>query len=435
MIKKWKCEVCGQIFEGDAPPVPCPVCGAGEDAFVELLEEEKVNYKHTNERFLIIGGGAAALETAKAIRHRNKTANIVMLSEEEYLPYNRPALSDVVGDGLSLAAIELEDMSFYKANDIALLNGVKVTSIDPNKQIVWMDNGGQVPYDKLCFATGATANNPIKMVGNCVPTCVLRKYEDAMKILEQACGKKVAVIGGGILGIEAAVALRERGCSVTVYEMQPYILKAQLDEWTANKVRTVLESKNIKVFTSVNISHIDEDGIVLSDESKENFDYIIVSAGIRPNISVAKEAGILCGRGILVNEQMMTNMPNVYAAGDCAEFEGRIQGLWATAVAQGMVAGANMNGDHDKIYRSIVAATSFEGLSMQFFSAGNVSEEHGETVIHRNDYNEYSQVYRKLIFHEKKLVGAIFFGDTSGSGKVISLIDSQAHLQEAVQVL
>ena len=204
-VQRWRCLVCGQIFEGTEPPVPCPVCGAGKDAFEPVSDNGPAFSNNTDQSFVIIGGGVAALETAKAIRERDHTASIRVICGEGTFPYNRPALSDVIADGFSFQSITLEPFSYYGENHIEMIFDEAV-SIDKADKTVALKNGAQLHYDKLCIAVGANAFNPLKSGEETIPCSVLRTFDDSQQILEQAAGKPVIVLGGGILGIEAAVA-------------------------------------------------------------------------------------------------------------------------------------------------------------------------------------------------------------------------------------
>lgn len=345
---KWRCTVCGYIAEGNEPPEECPICGVGAELF-EPIAEEPVKSKFNNdtsERFVIIGGGAAAYECALAIRERNKKCSIVMLSAEEIPPYSRPSLSKMIADGLSVENILLEKESFYDEVDITLWTGVTVTKVDADEKKVILDNDGIIVYDKLCICTGARAFNPIKAGENGIPMQTLRTFADAQSLIALAKEKKNAlIIGGGILGVEAAESIRKLGLNVTIAELSGRILSAQPDEEKSASEKSRLESLGIRILTNISSVETAPNGVLLKDGSIIEADFALVSAGIRSNISLAQEAGLETNRGIIVDERMKTSSDDIYAAGDCAELNGKVGGLWTVAVEQGEIAGSAMTGE------------------------------------------------------------------------------------------
>lgn len=345
---KWKCTVCGYIHEGNEPPDECPMCGLGAELFEPLAEEktDKKFKKDTSERFVIIGGGAAAYECALAIRERNKKCSIVMLSSEEVPPYYRPSLSKMIAEGLDIENIVLEKESFYDEVDITLWTGVTVTKIDISNKTVILDNEGIIDYDKLCICTGARAFNPIKAGENGIPMQTLRTFSDAQNLISLAKEKKNAlIIGGGILGIEAAESLNKLGVNVMVAELSDRILSAQPDEEKSASEKARLELMGIKILTNISSTETTSNGVLLKNGSVIEADFALVSAGIRSNISIAEEAGLEVNRGIIVDEKMKTSADDVYAAGDCAELNGKVGGLWTVATEQGEIAGSAMTGE------------------------------------------------------------------------------------------
>lgn len=428
MKKRWKCTICGQIFEGEFPPVPCPVCGAGEDAFVLLEDESEVSFRRdTQENFVIIGGGAAALEAAKAIRARNRTGRIQMIAGEGVIPYNRPALTDVLADGYSFEAIALEPFDFYARQRIEFI-AAEAQSADATQ--VTLADGRTLPYDKLLLATGANPFNPIERSEASISCFALRGFVDCMAI-EKACrNRRVIVVGGGILGLEAALALREIGAKVTVVELAGRILPLQADDAASMRIRVAMEQKGIEIITGQSVKRLTETGAFLTDERQIEADCALVSIGVRSEVPLAKALGLSVNRGITVDAHMRTDRANVFAAGDCAEFQGRVMGLWAAAVLQGRIAGAAMAGDVSAEYRQIVPATAFEAGSLSMFSAGQLV---GEAQLTYEDGR--SGAYRRLYFSEGKLVGVMFVGDVKSSGRALGMIEAGAKPEEAKALL
>ncbi len=429
---QWKCTVCGQVFEGSEPPVPCPVCNAGRDAFEAVsVEKEETFRKDTAEHFVLIGGGAASLEAGKAIRARNATAAITMICGEGVVPYNRPGLSDVVGDGLSFINLMLEEYPWYAAQSIRLITDAKAVKADAQEKTVTLSDGRILSYDKLLLATGANPFNPVKKDADAVPVYTLRTFIDADDIVEQAAGKRVIVLGGGILGLEAAVALRERNSKVTVIQLEDRLLPLQTDAEVSGRLERALDKQGIAVRTGVSIDRVTREGAVLTDGSQVEAEFVLVSIGVRAETALAREAGIQVNRGIVVDEQMKTSVPDIFAAGDCAEFEGKAPGQWNVATLQGQTAGAVMAGEESVKYTAPVPALAFETRGFKLFEVGTIHGDYLTEAIVRTA----AGAYRKLVLKEGRLTGVLMEGDVSGSGKAIRLIEKGARLDEAVSLI
>ena len=421
--QQWRCLVCGQVFEGAEPPVPCPVCGAGRQAFEPQPQEEEPPRQDTDRRFVLIGGGAAGLECAKAIRRRDKTASITLICGEKQAPYNRPALSDALADGLSLAALLLQEPQWYEEQAIRLLTGVCCTEILREQKQVRLDNGETLPYDKLLLAAGSQPFLPLKPQEGAVPLYALRSYEDCLRLTQAAQGaKKVVILGGGILGVEAALALRERGLRVTIAERGPHILTAQADENAAALTADWLNRRGISIRCGVAGEALLPEGLRLNDGSVLEADFVLAAAGVRPQVALAQACGLATDRGVLTDETMVTSDPDIYAAGDCAQFQDRPGGLWSEAAAQGQVAGAQMAGDSQAVYTRPVPAAALEENGLSLFSCGLTRGARLQTLTYED---AFSGVYKRLFLEDGKIVGGILFGDTSQAGQLLNWVASR----------
>lgn len=322
-MKKWRCTVCKRVFEGDAPPAPCPVCGAGLEAFELVVEQAApaapAYRRDTNDQYLIIGGGIAALEAARAIRQRDATGGVTILSGERHLPYNRPGLPTLIAGGCGMQDLFLEPESFYPAQHIQVQLGTLATGIDPCKQLVSLSTGENLPYTKLLLATGANPFNPIKSAHGSVPVKVLRCFEDAMDLAGFSAGRKVVLVGGGILGLEAAIALHARGARVTVVEFANRILPIQTDLTVSRLLSDHLRRLGIELICGGSVTESVASGALLADGTTLPADLILASMGVRSQVDLAVAIGLELGRGILVDNHMHTSRAGIWAAGDCAE--------------------------------------------------------------------------------------------------------------------
>ncbi len=421
--QRWRCLVCGQVFEGAEPPVPCPVCGAGRQAFEPLPPEEESLCQDTDRRFVLIGGGAAGLECAKAIRQRDKTASIVLVCGEKQPPYNRPALSDALADELSLPALLLQEPQWYEEQNIRLLTGICCTEILRRQKQIRLDDGQILDYDKLLLAAGGLPFLPIRPQEGAVPLYTLRTYEDYRRLAQAAQGaKRAVVLGGGILGVEAALALRERGLQTVIAERGPYILAAQADDKAAALVSDYLNRRGISVCCGVTGEALLPEGVRLDDGSVLEADFVLAAAGVRPQTALAQSCGLEIDRGVIVDETMVSSDPDIYAAGDCAQFQDRPGGLWSEAAAQGQVAGAQMAGDRQAVYARPIPAAALEEGGLSLFSCGMIRGARLQTLTYEDPF---SGVYKRLFLEDGKTVGGLLFGDVSQTAQLLSWVESR----------
>lgn len=318
------------------------------------------------KRYFILGGGVAALSAAKAIRENDPSGLIVMLTEENALPYSRIMLTKKLLADVSAADLALHRAAWYDApgRDIIPLMGRKVAAIDTEKKTVTLEDGLVFPYDKLIYALGARCFIP-SFEGNARPSVVaIRNVEDASRVRELAkAAKSAVVIGGGVLGLEAAWALHQAGIAVSVVEFAPRLMPRQLDEKESARVAEAIEASGAKLYLSASAASYDGSALTLADGCVLPADMVIVSAGVRANAEIAAAAGIRVERKIVVDERMQTSAPDVYAAGDCAEYEVSYA-LWAEASEMGTVAGTNAAGG-DAVYKVVPRKLHFGGFGIE----------------------------------------------------------------------
>ncbi|HAG11047.1 MAG TPA: MBL fold metallo-hydrolase [Desulfotomaculum sp.] len=375
-MHRWRCLVCGHIHVGAEPPAVCPACGVGADNFVrETVEDEFIN--DTQDKFVIIGGGIAALSAAQAIRKRNRSAEIVMLSEEEYRPYYRPALSDLLGEDLSDKQLYVFDPAWYADNRVELKTGTRVAKIEPDKRTIVTEQGESIPYTKLIVATGARSNMPpFKGLEN-RGVHALRSLQDSLLLKEAIkSAKKAVVIGGGVLGLEAVWEMVSSGVEVAVIEHNQRIMPRQLDEPASGRLQALMESKGVKLYLGLDTAEIVGDGqargVRLSDGRLLEADLALISTGVKPNMELARDAGIDVAQGIVVDGSMRTSQSSIYAAGAGAQFGERLVELWPVSLEMGRVAGAAAAGDWVE-YKAPLLSTMLVAFDMEIFSIGEVN--------------------------------------------------------------
>lgn len=419
-MTRWRCLVCGHIHIGAEPPEVCPACGVGSENFVrEPMEDEFIN--DTQDKFVIIGGGIAALSAAQAIRKRNRSASIVMLTDEEYRPYYRPALSDLLSEDLPDNRLYVFDQAWYTENRVELKTGSRVVKIEPDKQVVLTEQGASVPYTKLIVATGARSNiPPFKGLEN-RGVYALRSLQDALRLKEAIkTAKKAVVIGGGVLGLEAVWEMISSGVEVSVVEHNQRIMPRQLDQPASIRLQKLMENKGVKLYLGLDTEEIVGDGQVrgvrLKDGQLLEADLVLLSTGVKPNVELARETGLEVAQGVVIDAGMRTNMSNIYAAGDGAQFGERLVGLWPVSLEMGRVAGAAAAGDWVE-YKTPLLSTMLVAFDMETFSIGEVNLAPEQCRIVEVD-DPVENYFKRSYFKDGVLVGEIIIAprvDTSQS--------------------
>ena len=261
----------------------------------------------------------------------------------------------------------------------------------------------------------------------------IRIIEDARKVQTMLGRVKDAVIiGGGVLGLEAAWALKRAKINVTVVEHGEKLMLRQLNAAASDLLQSIVERAGVRVLTSSDTEKICEDHIVLTDGTVLPAQLVIVSTGVRGNLDAARDAGIAIGRSILVNERMETNLPDIYAAGDCAEYNGVNYALWSQSVEQGKTAGANAAGD-DAVYETVDGALSFNGMGTSIFAIGDHGSDPARKYRTVELRDERRSQYQKYTFENNRLVGVILVGDTSTLAEMTQKVKEHAKYSDVIK--
>ena len=427
-----KCLVCGAIF--DSSIEVCPVCGVGKENFVPDEGDSAAISNNTDDKYLILGGGIAALEAARAIRARDKTGAITILSDEQHLPYNRPMLTKALLADMTEEQILVEPQSWFDEQNITFVQGMKVKAINPAEKSVVCGDDVILVYDKLIYALGARSFIPPTPGADQEHVVAVRTLEDVAKIRTlRPSVKHAAVIGGGVLGLEAAWSLSKAGLKVTVLEFAPKIMQRQLSGEASDFLTGLIEETGIAVLTGAETAEIRRDSLLLKDGREIPAELVIMSTGVRGNVEIAKEAGITVNRSIVVNERMETNIPGIYAAGDCAEFNGVNYALWSQSVGQGKTAGANAAGD-DLSYETVDGALSFNGMNTSLFSVGDNGKDPVKPYRTVEIRDARKRQYEKYTFLNNRLTGVILIGDTSRLGELSVKVKEHAPYKDVIQI-
>ncbi|AKN32622.1 pyridine nucleotide-disulfide oxidoreductase [Clostridium carboxidivorans P7] len=384
------------------------------------------------KRIVIIGSGIAGVTAIKAIRETDLESEVYLIGEEEYYPYNRVRLSKGIFSQLEENNILLQKKEWYEQNNIKILVNTKVLNVNTDSQEVLLDDGSKIMYDRLLFANGSSNRiPPINGIGkNGVFT--LRNLNDALEIKNRLNeSKEIVVIGGGIQGLEMAWILHQHGKEVTVCELLSRLMPTQLDDDASCILKETIQSHGIKILTSTAVKEIlgadKVEGILIDGKVELKCDTVIYSTGIKANIDLLEKTNIQTARGILVNNKMETNIKGVYAAGDIAEYNNQISGLWNIAIAQGRVAGYNIAG-REMIYENIIPVTTLNAFGISLFSMGCIDETKPTNILVEENNN--LKEYKKIFIKNNKVVGAIVIGDTKKSPLLKSSIEKEINLDE-----
>lgn len=383
--------------------------------------------------WLVAGCGVAGVEAASEARRLDQTARIVVAGAEPWPFYARIRLPEVVAGKTEPDRILLRRPAWFEEQRIELRTGTRLLSIDAKAAVARLSNGESVPYDGLVIATGGRPAVPpipgVELAG----VATLREMADALSLAGAArSGGPVVVVGGGLLGLEAAAAMRALGAPVTVIEVAGWLLSRQLDAEGGEVVRVILERRGISFRLSSGVRAIEGgervEAVSLVSGERLPAALVLVAAGVRPDVGVAAEAGLAVGRGILVDDRMATSATGVFAAGDCAEHAGRVYGIWPAAEAQGRVAGAALAGA-DVRYVPTVPQNTLKVTDVSVFSAGEVAgaKEGAGTRLRDGD------TYRRLVTDEAgRLIGAVLIGDMRDRRAIAAAVTARSVYQGVV---
>lgn len=366
---------------------------------------------------VIVGGCIAAKEAAEAIRKRDLTSAITIISEESYLPYYRPMLSRAIGQELPKSRLYLVPESWYKEHDITLILNTKVTKVLPEENKVATKDGDDYSYTHLVIATGSSNYIPIPKAMEMGGVLSIRDYDDILELRSLLPKvKNAVVVGSGLLGIEAVWELQERNIDVKLIEYESHILPRQIDHEAAVFLTEHMEETGTEIICNSAAEHVVGDesitGVKCSNGTLHPCDLLIFSVGAYPNIDLVKGTKIKTDRGIIVNENMRTNINNIYAAGDVAQNEYRTSGIWVPAMEMGKIAGANIGGT-EVAYQPLFISTMLTAFGTKVFSIGEFSESEEDGITTETIVDPRKRFFKKIFAKDDLLIGAILIGDIS----------------------
>ncbi|QWG22067.1 FAD-dependent oxidoreductase [Bradyrhizobium sediminis] len=378
-----------------------------------------------SEPLVIVGNGMAAArlvdELAKVALGRYA---IAVIGDEPRLAYNRVLLSSVLAGETASHDIELRPASWWRDRGVTLKYGCVATEIDVGRRELKIAGDESIAFSKLVLATGST---PLRLNVPGAELAGVHTFRDSrdvdLLLTLAARRKRVVVVGGGLLGLEAAYGLAKAGAPVTLVHLMDRLMERQLDAPAAELLKSLVERKGIEILLNANTARIhgetEVEGVELADGRRIDADAVIFAAGIRPNVALAKEAGISVNRGIVVDDHLQTGAADVFAIGECAEHRGICYGLVEPAYEQARVLAQHLAG-RAAGYRGSVVATNLKVSGVSVFSAGDFMGADGSEAIVLKDLRRGA--YKKLMISAGRLTGAVLVGDVGDALWYLELI-------------
>lgn len=376
---------------------------------------------------VVVGGGIAGLAVCESLRDRDDAVPITLVCAEPRLPYDRVRLSEILVSGASAQTLQLRPQEWFDDHDVRPLLGRRVDAVRAADHVLVLDDGTHLPYGRLVLATGSTALMP-PIDGIDLPHVFgFRGPEDTEAIRAAAASaSRAAVIGGGLLGLEAARGVASQGCPVTVVHLMDRLMERQLDAGAAGML---LDALDVEVQLERATTRITPTGLEFEDGDALDADLVVVSVGIRPETSLAAAAGAEVGRGIVVDDTLRTSLEDVYAVGECAEHRGMVWGLVAPILEQCRTVASVLAGE-TAAYAGSIPDTKLKVAGIDLYTVGDAV---GDAEAVTSD--AAAGVYRKLVLRSGRAVGAILLGDLRGSEALASMVRSGAAVADPLAAL
>ena len=390
------------------------------------------------KQLVLVGNGMAGVRAIEEILSVAKDEfQITIFGAEPHPNYNRILLSKVLQGDTDIKDITLNDWDWYEENNIQLYTNETVIKVDTENKTVITDADRIQPYDELILATGSVPFIlPIPGADKKGVTA-FRDIKDTDTMLAASKQyKKAAVIGGGLLGLEAARGLLNLGMDVSVIHLAPFLMERQLDATAGRLLQNELEKQGMTFLLEKQTEEIVGDdrveGLRFKDGTSIEADLVVMAVGIRPNTTLGAESGIPVNRGIIVNDYMQTEIPHIYAVGECAEHRGIAYGLVAPPYEQAKVLAKHMCGIETKPYEGSVLSTQLKVSGVEVFSAGDFNESEEKKAI--KVFDEQDGIYKKIVLRGNQIVGAVLFGDSSEGNRLFSMIQKEADISETSKI-
>jgi nitrite reductase (NADH) large subunit len=382
-------------------------------------------------KIVIIGNGLAGTMAAKSLRELDSSVDIEIVAEERHPYYPRPNLIDYLAGRLPFEKLFAFPANWQERQNILIRSGEPVTGIDAGRKRAETRSGHTIPYDRLLLAAGSSSFVPPLKGTNKNRVFTLRTLDDAQAILEALKSHTtVAVIGGGLLGLEIARALKERGASVTVYEVMDRLLPRQLDPAAASLLKARIEKAGIVVRLGVETEEILGENAVSGLRFKGGetaaADLVVLASGVRPNLELARQAGLAADRGLVVNDLLQTSHPAIFGAGDMIQHRDKVYGIIPASFDQARVAAFNLLSP-EKRYEGSVPSNTLKIHGIPVTSVGQILPTgNGFEIVVKESGEE--GIYKKIVLREGALEGAIWMGTSKGAADIVRLAASRTNI-------
>ncbi len=404
------------------------------------------------DNIVIIGNGIAGLNCAEQLRKLNSTCNITLIGNEPYLTYSRPMISKAPLIGFDINNFLVHTNEWYTQNNINIILNTNVLKINEYEKTVLFENEQVLPYDKCVLATGAASFRPPLPGADKKGVFVVRTNEDISNIRTYCLNAKTAVvIGGGVIGLEIAYELHNRGLVVSIVEREQYLMERLLDRESSLVLQAIIESQGVKVFTGVETKCLNAseyvDSVSLSNSTTLPADIVILCCGIKANTKLAADANIETERSIVVNSKMQTSSKDIYACGDCAQFNNINLGLWGQCIAQSTVVAHNIC-EIDKEYSQIEPCVIFNCFKTSLAAVGDIGKNKNKSyteIVYKNrikhslfkinKQKENLHTYEKYYFANGVIVGGVLLGDLSSISILENAIKEKKTQAEFIKLL
>ena len=388
----------------------------------------------TRERLVVVGNGMAGMRTVEELLKLDPARfAITVFGAEPHVNYDRILLSSVLAGEKNVDDIVINPRCWYDENGITLHAGDAVVAIDPAARTVTAASGLTVGYDRLLLATGSKPIVPPIPGLNLPGVCAFRDIKDVDTMIDAAAHhRRAVVIGGGLLGLEAAWGLKRRGMDVAVVHLMPTLMERQLDETAGRLLQRDLTERGIAFFTNGQTEEVTGTervtGVRLADGREAPADLVVVAIGIRPDIALARDAGLEVGRGIVVGDNLATSDPDIFAVGECAEHRGQVVGLVAPIWDMAKVCAHHLAGGETLIYTAQATATRLKITGIDVYSAGLLAAGEDEDEVILRDVRRGA--YRKLVLRGNHVVGTVLYGDVTDGAWYFDLVRKRADVSE-----
>jgi len=384
-------------------------------------------------RVIIVGNGLAGIISAKTLRELDKKVEIDVFAEEKYHYYPRPSLIEFLAGTIPFERMFAFPQEWYREQNINIHLGKPVTRIFPDSQEIEVAGGKKEKYESLLLANGSFSFIPPFKGTDKKGIFALRTLDDAFELLEYLKNhQRVVVIGGGLLGLEIARAMKSRGARVDVVEFFDRLLPRQLDIQGASLLKAQVENMGINVHLGLATEEIlgqnDVRGLRFKGEREIEMDMAIVAAGVRPNIRLAKEAGLETDRGLVTDDYLQSSNPKIFGAGDVIQHRGRVYGIIPSSFNQARVVASNILGKKEK-YEGTVPSNTLKVAGLDLTSVGLVNPEEGTSEEFRKEKKEEG-IYKKVVIQKGVVVGAIWMGTKKGVNEINRIISQKINIEK-----